>query len=298
MAATTTTSTTTIKPINKNKTLLIGSLSGFITCILFQPLDLLKTRIQNDVYYKDKRIFHSLRRVLKMEGVLGLWSGTSATLLRNVPGMGLYFYTFEYLKKHMLLPTTLSSYQNLAAGGLARGSIGLLLNPITMVKLRIESEQYSTVKTIRGAVKNIYQLNGVKGFFNGFLVTFIRDAPYAGLYTHFYFNNKVAFGKLFGEKEREGKTPNFKINLLAGITSGLLANGITQPFDYLKTKVQLEPKQYPNFLKGIRYIYQSSNGNKLTFINTFYKGFLLRCLRKSFSSAISWFCYDLFCFYL
>ena len=40
-----------------------------------------------------------LPHIIKNEGYRGLYKGFWATLLRDMPGLGFYFFTYEYLKK-------------------------------------------------------------------------------------------------------------------------------------------------------------------------------------------------------
>jgi len=140
--------------------LLSGALSGFWGAILLQPLDLLKTRVQQGDSALNAGnttiIWRTTKDIIRNEGVKGLWTGTSATLVRNVPGVALYFTSLTYLRSIMakspyfsahqqhsrdnsktVLPK-LSSQGNLIAGATARVGVGLILNPFSILKARFE----------------------------------------------------------------------------------------------------------------------------------------------------------------
>lgn len=44
--------------------------------------------------------------------------------------------------------------------------------------------------SVYGALKNIYQTEGVRGMFSGLTATLLRDAPFSGIYLMFYTQTK------------------------------------------------------------------------------------------------------------
>ena len=57
--------------------------------------------------------------VCKQDSVLGLWKGTVPTIIRNVPGTGLYFMTLNQLRTR--LPQNVNThFANLSSGMLSR----------------------------------------------------------------------------------------------------------------------------------------------------------------------------------
>ena len=69
------------------------------------------------------------------ESVAGLWRGVYATLVRTVPGVGIYFSCMHTLKTSLFdgRPTPT---QSLFVGGVSRTLAGCLTIPITVVKIR------------------------------------------------------------------------------------------------------------------------------------------------------------------
>lgn len=99
-----------------------GAVSGAASVLILQPLDLIKTRIQqpsSQVLRPAKTpaspatattgtrstgrlappsIWATTKQVIKADGVSGLWRGTTPTLYRNVPGVSMYFLTLSKLR--------------------------------------------------------------------------------------------------------------------------------------------------------------------------------------------------------
>lgn len=141
-------------------TLLFGALSGLTSCVLLQPLDLLKTRLQQAhsdhaaLGSKTKRLVTTIQNVIRTSGPQGLWRGTFPTILRNVPGVALYFYSVTELRSLLALrpvpylslatppnsstAAKATSSGNLLVGATARVAVGFILCPITVVKARFE----------------------------------------------------------------------------------------------------------------------------------------------------------------
>lgn len=277
--------------------LLSGCLSGLITCFLFQPFDLIKTRQQqqqkllplgsgkallNEAAQNKLSIHALVKQILKQDGALGLWRGTVPTVLRNVPGMGLYFLSFEKLKVGLSLFKTSkpTRFEQLVCGATARSLVGFILMPISVIKVRIESNLYPGDTSIRKASRSVFHSHGVKGFFAGAGATIMRDAPYAGLYIYFY-----QFGK--GLLNTSPDSPKILSNLSAGVVAGFAATLVTHPFDVIKTRMQLDKTSYPSLLTTLKSLAGPDLG----------RGLVMRLTRKSLSSAISWAGYEQFVFW-
>lgn len=72
----------------------------------------------------------------------------------------------------------------------------------------------------------------LSGLFKGLLPTVLRDAPFSGIYLCTYESLKRS--PRFKEMNSALAPP------IAGFTAGVLASYITQPFDVLKTRIQVD----------------------------------------------------------
>ena len=67
---------------SNNETFLFGCTSSFIACFALQPLDILKTQIQENLYsdlkYKKQTNYLSIiKNIYLKNGILGFWKGLS-----------------------------------------------------------------------------------------------------------------------------------------------------------------------------------------------------------------------------
>lgn len=159
--------------------------------------------------------------------------------------------------------------------------------PITVIKVRYESNLYS-YKSLLGAGSAIFKHEGLKGFFSGFGATAVRDAPYAGLYVVFYEQSKRRLSQLkdataLGEMKTTSSAP---INFASGVLAAGLATAITNPFDAVKTRLQLMPGKYANMMQASRQMVREEG------LRSLFGGLGLRMGRKAISSALAWTLYE------
>lgn len=172
-------------------------------------------------------------------------------------------------------------------------SAGFVITPVTVIKVRYESSFYS-YKSLWGAASAIWKTEGPKGFLSGFGATAVRDAPYAGLYVVFYEQCKSRLTKLQNKSTSQGTAnmhnmrsgKSVTINFLAGIVAACLATTITNPFDAIKTRLQLMPDRYRNMVKASQLMVTEDG------FRSFFDGLGLRIGRKAISSALTWTLYE------
>lgn len=161
--------------------------------------------------------------------------------------------------------------------------------PITVIKVRYESNLYA-YRSLLGAGSAILKHEGPRGFFSGFGATAIRDAPYAGLYVVFYEQSKRRLSQLKdatapvgGEMKRSSSVP---INFASGVLAAGLATALTNPFDAVKTRLQLMPGRYENMVQASRQMVREEG------VRSLFDGLGLRMGRKAVSSALAWTLYE------
>ncbi|QLL30424.1 hypothetical protein HG536_0A02410 [Torulaspora globosa] len=284
----------------KTRAHLVGGFAGGLASALtLQPLDLLKTRIQQS---KDITLWSAIKQV---DSIKGLWRGTLASSIRTSVGSALYLSSLNLMRTALAssrkagsslgrsskLPQ-LSMYENLLAGVLARGLVGYITMPVTVLKVRYESTLYQ-YRSLGEATKDIYVKEGVRGFFRGFGPTCLRDAPYAGLYVLLYERSKVVVPKLLPKTvisyDPQGNYSTYTstfVNALSAIFSASLATTITAPFDTIKTRMQLEPTKFTSFLRTTVVISKEEN------ILQLFSGLSMRLARKALSAGIAWGIYE------
>lgn len=286
-----------------------GLLSGLTSSILLQPADLLKTRVQQS--RKTASLRTTLNAILSSpHPIRSLWRGTLPSALRTGFGSALYFTSLNALRQGIAqagppgilanpehgnsqagarssaLPK-LSNTANLATGAVARVAAGFVMMPVTVLKVRYESDYYA-YRSLLGAARDIVRTEGFRGLFAGFGATAVRDAPYAGLYVVFYEQSKRRLAGLIdssgGAIPLSSSSPS--INFASGAMAAGLATAITNPFDAVKTRLQLMPGKYGNMLRATRLMIQEDG------VRSLFGGLGLRMARKALSSALAWTVYE------
>jgi solute carrier family 25 protein 38 len=181
------------------------------------------------------------------------------------------------------------------SGAVARAFAGFVLMPLTVLKVRYESNLYA-YKSLAGAAKDIYKAERLRGFFAGYGATAVRDAPYAGLYVLFYEQFKKRLSSLYGQdKGASGTTARgasmdssraASINFSSGALASAACSFLTNPFDAVKTRIQLQPQVYRNTIQAGRRMVMEEG------VRSLYDGLALRMTRKAISSALAWMVYE------
>ncbi|KAJ5595367.1 Mitochondrial glycine transporter [Penicillium hispanicum] len=281
-----------------------GLCSGLTSSILLQPADLLKTRVQQS----QQTLLPTLKAILSSSNpIRSLWRGTLPSALRTGFGSALYFTSLNALRQTLAQannpiltnPTTtksssalpkLSNTANLATGAVARVAAGFVMMPVTVLKVRYESDFYA-YRSLWGAGRDIVRTEGVRGLFAGFGATAARDAPYAGLYVLIYEQLKRRLASTTTKSTSSDGTPqagaaSSSVNFVSGGLAAGLATAITNPFDAVKTRLQLMPAKYGNMLRATRLMIHEDGMRSL------FGGLGLRMARKALSSALAWTVYE------
>jgi solute carrier family 25 protein 38 len=169
--------------------------------------------------------------------------------------------------------------------------------PLTVIKVRYESSLYNYA-SIPAAGRDILRRHGPRGFFAGFGATAIRDAPYAGLYILFYEQSKkrLSASRFLSEEDVSphnsvaigtmGFSRAAAINFSSALSAGVLCSVLTNPFDAVKTRIQLQPGEYKNMFAASRKMLAEEG------LRSMWDGLALRMSRKALSSALAWTVYE------
>lgn len=268
------------------KAFLAGAFSGTFSTVLFQPLDLVKTRLQNAAPAAvinarcGTGMVTIFATIVQQEQIRGLWRGMVPSITRCVPGVGLYFCSLDFLKSRYFHNTQPSALQSVGLGMFARCMSGAALIPITVVKTRYESGVYR-YKSVGSALSEIYKTEGIKGMTCGLVPTLFRDAPFSGLYLMFYTQSKMLV------PEELLNTPYATpLHFTCGVTAGILASVVTQPADVLKTKMQLYPHKFNGIWSVAVYVHGKYG------IQGYFKGMVPRLLRRTLMASMAWTVYE------
>ncbi|KAG3266112.1 mitochondrial ornithine transporter 2 [Ictidomys tridecemlineatus] len=83
--------------------MLSGGVAGICLWLVVFPVDCIKSRIQVlSMYGKQAGFIGTLLNIVRNEGVLALYSGLKATMIRAFPSNGALFLAYEYSRKTMM----------------------------------------------------------------------------------------------------------------------------------------------------------------------------------------------------
>lgn len=226
-------------------------------------------------------MFSTFNTVVQRENFISLWKGTSPSLQRCVPSIGVYFASIHLLKSFLgKTDGNLGPVQALAVGASARAFAASTFLPITVVKTRFESGHFQ-YRGVFQALRSIWSSEGSKGLFSGLWATLARDAPFSALYLLFYTQSKQITQRVL---QREQLTP-FN-NLTCGVMAGVLASLITQPADVVKTQMQIDPRLYPTVPSTLAHTLRERG------LQGLFTGSMPRAARRTFMAAFTWLFYE------
>ncbi|KAK3075989.1 mitochondrial aspartate-glutamate transporter agc1 [Teratosphaeriaceae sp. CCFEE 6253] len=173
--------------------LLAGATAGMCQVIFTNPLEIVKIRlqVQGEAMKAAAREGETIQKrsamwIVRHLGLIGLYKGATACMLRDAPFSAIYFPTYSHLKRDFFgeSPTKkLGVLQLLTAGAIAGMPAAYLTTPADVIKTRIQVEARkgdTTYNGIRDAARQIYRDEGFKAFFKGGPARIMRSSPQFG----------------------------------------------------------------------------------------------------------------------
>lgn len=122
-----------------------------------------------------------LHAVYKHGGVRGVFRGLTLTVLREVPGFGVYVVVYEWCTRSMRVEGEKTPHVGylLAAGGFAGMTSWFANIPIDIVKSCIQSDDIvrPRYRGMRDCALQLYRNDGVRAFWRGLPAVCIRAFP-------------------------------------------------------------------------------------------------------------------------
>ena len=168
---------------------LAGAAAGAIQCVICCPMELAKTRLQmqgtgerKSTRKLYKNSLDCLARIYNREGVRGINRGMVTTLIRETPGFGVYFLTYDVLTRAIgcepdapfMIPKLLF------AGGMSGIASWLSTYPVDVIKSRLQADGVGGVNQYSGiadCVRQSVRKEGYVVFTRGLTSTLLRAFP-------------------------------------------------------------------------------------------------------------------------
>lgn len=166
-----------------------GGVAGGCQVIFTNPLEIVKIRLQ--VQGETARVEGVAPKgavhIVRQLGILGLYRGASACLLRDIPFSAIYFPTYSHLKKDVFHEgyngKQLNFLETLGSAAIAGMPAAYLATPADVVKTRLQVEARKGQSHYRGltdAFVKIYREEGFKALFKGGPARIVRSSPQFG----------------------------------------------------------------------------------------------------------------------
>ncbi|ORX58953.1 mitochondrial carrier [Hesseltinella vesiculosa] len=262
----------------------LGSIAGAVGATAVYPIDLVKTRMQNqrsqvvgELMYKNS--MDCFKKVIKNEGFVGLYRGLGPQLVGVAPEKAIKLTVNDFVRQRLTDKESgsIQLWQEAVAGGAAGASQVVFTNPLEIVKIRlqVQGEQLKAHPDMprRSAIWIVKNL-GIVGLYKGVSACLLRDVPFSAIYF-------PAYAHLKKDVFHEGPDHKLAISelLMAGAIAGMPAAYLTTPADVIKTRLQVEARKGQTTYSGItdaaRKIMKEEG------FKAFFKGGPARILRSS-----------------
>ncbi|OVA04168.1 Mitochondrial carrier protein [Macleaya cordata] len=275
-----------------------GAAAGGIAATFVCPLDVIKTRLQvhgqlqlSHPVKKGSLIAASLREIIKNEGVRGMYSGLSPTILALLPNWAVYFTVYEQLKgllsSHVDEDNQLTIGASIIAASGAGAATSIITNPLWVVKTRLQTQGMRSgvvpYKSIFSALRRIMHEEGIRGLYSGLLPSLAGVSHVA-----------IQFPTYEKMKSYLAKRDNTTVDKLspgrvaaASSVSKILASTITYPHEVVRARLQEQGQarnsglQYTGVVDCIKKVFHEEG------IAGFYRGCATNLLRTTPAAVIT-----------
>uniref|UniRef100_A0A671NSL0 Calcium-binding mitochondrial carrier protein Aralar1-like n=1 Tax=Sinocyclocheilus anshuiensis TaxID=1608454 RepID=A0A671NSL0_9TELE len=229
----------------------LGSIAGATGATAVYPIDLVKTRMQNqrstgsfvgELMYKNS--FDCAKKVLRYEGVFGFYRGLVPQLIGVAPEKAIKLTVNDFVRdKFTTKDDTIALAAEILAGGCAGGSQVIFTNPLEIVKIRLQVAGEITTGP-RVSALNVVRDLGFFGLYKGAKACFLRDIPFSAIYFPVYAHTKA------GLADEDGRLGPLQL-LTAGAIAGVPAASLVTPADVIKTRLQVAARAGQTTYSGV-----------------------------------------------
>ncbi|KAK1167264.1 mitochondrial glutamate carrier 1 isoform X1 [Acipenser oxyrinchus oxyrinchus] len=242
--------------------LIDGGIAGLVgvTCVF--PIDLAKTRLQNQ---QGQRLYTGmldcLVKTVRQEGYFGMYRGAAVNLTLVTPEKAIKLAANDFFRN--LLSNdgkNLTLFKEMLAGCGAGSCQVIITTPMEMLKIQLQDAgRLAAQKTVSAAggspppqarafststsaahrrpsatmlARELLKTKGISGLYRGIGATLVRDVPFSMIYFPLFANlNRLG-------QRSPGETAPFYHSFLAGCGAGAVAAVAVTPLDVIKTRLQ------------------------------------------------------------
>lgn len=226
-----------------------STLGASAVAIVVTPLDVVKIRLQshvcpvagipcNDPMHVDGAL-DAARKIVRSEGVRGLWRGLRVTLLLTIPTTGIYFTLYDNFRMRLerSRPDAPRGLSIVAAGATARVIAATVASPLELARTTLQAGVGGEGATVLSVLRQVRKQDGMLAWWRGLGPTVLRDAPFSAIYWGVYEMLKHKETSIL-PKWMFDRGGEFGVYLSSGIGAGAIAAFCTVPPDVVKTRRQ------------------------------------------------------------
>ncbi|CAB1447592.1 unnamed protein product [Pleuronectes platessa] len=272
--------------------LLCGAFAGAVAKTVIAPLDRTKIIFQvSSNRFSIKEAFRLIYCSYMKDGLLSLWRGNSATMVRVMPYAAIQFCSHDHYKQKLgnyygYQGKALPPFPRFLAGSLAGTTAAMLTYPLDMVRARMAVTAKEMYCNIMHVFVRISQEEGVKTLYRGFTPTILGVIPYAGITFFTYETLK----KLHTERTKRSQPYSYE-RLAFGACAGLIGQSASYPLDVVRRRMQtagVTGSSYGTILGTMRAIVTQEG-----VIRGLYKGLSMNWLKGPIAVGISFTTFDI-----
>ncbi|KAF4081563.1 hypothetical protein AMELA_G00162690 [Ameiurus melas] len=242
------------KQISLPAKLINGGIAGLIgvTCVF--PIDLAKTRLQNQ--QNGSRLYTSMSdcliKTIRSEGYFGMYRGAAVNLTLVTPEKAIKLAANDFFRQYLSRDgQKLTLIREMLAGCGAGTCQVIVTTPMEMLKIQLQDagriaaqrklmpEAVSAGGSVEVKSQTAMQLTrqllrekGIGGLYKGLGATLLRDVPFSIIYFPLFANlNNL------GKRGKDGPAP-FYVSFVSGCIAGSTAAVAVNPVDVIKTRLQ------------------------------------------------------------
>ncbi|VVC40382.1 Mitochondrial carrier protein,Graves disease carrier protein,Mitochondrial carrier domain,Mitochondrial [Cinara cedri] len=264
-----------------------GAIAGALAKSTIAPLDRTKINFQiSHEPYSVRAAFQFLVKTYANDGFIMLWRGNTATMTRIIPYAAIQFTAFEQWGKLLKVNSPNTEHKavlKFLSGSLAGVTSQTLTYPLDLARARMAVTTKNEYGSLGDVFRKTYQIEGIKGFYRGYVPTILGIIPYAGTSFFTYGTLKIFI------KEKHGYD-NAVVNLACGAVAGMAGQSSSYPLDIIRRKMQtsiITGHNYKNLRTTFVMIYKTEGIQQ-----GFFKGLSMNWIKGPIATGISFATYD------
>ncbi|KAE8750964.1 hypothetical protein FOCC_FOCC002392 [Frankliniella occidentalis] len=153
-----------------------GSVATIIHDSVMTPVDVVKQRLQmyNSPY---NNMLHAAKNIWKQEGIWAFYKSYTTQLSMNIPFQSIHFVMYEFCQSITNKDRSYNPKAHMVSGGIAGGVAAAITTPLDVCKTLLNTQQAAKTDGFLEAVRTVYRLGGLQGFFRGLVARVLFVCP-------------------------------------------------------------------------------------------------------------------------